>query len=162
MANGMHHTRNSIKEKTRIELCLRLNQTLANLIDLYLQTKQAHWNIKGQGFMSMHKLLDEVAEAVENELDTVAERVTALGGTALGTLQTVGTGTQLRVYPTNIITIPEHLEHLTHNYAILGESVRNDIHETGELGEMATNDVYIELSRLLDKSLWLLEAEIQK
>ena len=162
MSAGMHHTQNGISEKKRIESVSYLNQTLANAIDLYMQTKQAHWNIKGHGFYPTHLLLDAVAEEIEEQIDIIAERATALGGTAYGTIQTVSKASQLRVYPTNITSVTEHLEHLTHNYAILGEFVRADIHKTAELGDHGTNDLYISLSRVLDHKLWLLESQIQK
>lgn len=162
MANGMHHTQNGMAEKKRIESAALLNRTLASVIDLYMQTKQAHWNIKGHGFIMLHKLLDEVAEEVEDQVDIIAERATALGGTAYGTLQAVSKATELREYPTNISSIAHHLEHLTHNFAILGEFTRKNICLTAELGDFGTNDLYITLSRLLDKTLWLLEADLQK
>ena len=162
MANGMHHTQNGMAEKKRIESCTTLNHTLANMIDLYMETKQAHWNIKGHGFIAIHKLLDEVAEEVEDHIDIIAERITALGGTAYATLQAVAKASKLREYPTNITTVTQHLEHLTHNFAILGEFVRGDICKTDEIGDYGTNDLYIALSRMLDHKLWLLEAQLQK
>lgn len=162
MANGMHHTQNGMAEKKRIESSAILNKTLASAIDLYLDTKQAHWNIKGYGFIATHKLLDEVAEEIEEHIDIIAERIAALGGTAYGTLQTVSKATGLREYPITIYSVTEHLEHLTHNVAILGELVRSDIHKTAELGDFGTNDLYISLSRMLDHNLWLLEGHLQK
>lgn len=162
MKPTMHATKNSIQEKTRIELVLTLNTTLASANDLYAQLKQAHWNIKGPNFIAVHKLLDEVAEGIEEEIDIIAERITSLGGTALGTIQATVHSTELRTYPTNIFTIPEHLEHLMHNIAILGELTRANITKTAELGDFVTNDMYITLSAILDKNLWLLEAHLQK
>jgi starvation-inducible DNA-binding protein len=47
-------------------------------------TKHAHWNVKGPSFIALHELFDQVAEHVEDHIDTIAERVTALGGTARG------------------------------------------------------------------------------
>ena len=162
MKNLLHHTRISIPEKNRIELIAMLNKSLASVTDLYAQLKQAHWNVKGPTFIALHKLFDEVAERVEDQVDEVAERITSLGGTALGTLQEAVKNTELRPYPVNIFTATEHLEHLTHNMAILGELVRKNIKRAEELGDMATNDLYIDIVRTLDKDLWFLEAQLQK
>lgn len=162
MKSLLHQTRMNIKEKERIELIGILNKTLASVADLYAQLKQAHWNVKGMEFISLHKLFDELAEEVEGQVDTVAERIEILGGTALGTLQEAVKNTGLRVYPVDIFAAKEHLEHLTHNFAILGELSRDNIDKTEELGDMCTSDLYIDLTRLLDKGLWFLEAHLQK
>lgn len=158
----MHETRISLPEKERIEITGMMNITLASLLDLYGQVKHAHWNVKGPEFISLHLLFDKIAEEVENEADTVAERITALGGTALGTIQEVAKNTKLRVYPTDIFAAKDHIEHLTHNFAILGELAREHIDATDELDDMGTNDVYIELVRMLDKNLWFIQAHVQK
>jgi starvation-inducible DNA-binding protein len=162
MKSTLHTTRMSLPEKVRIELIALLNKTLASTADLQMQMKHAHWNVKGMEFIALHKLFDELAEEVEEQVDVVAERITSLGGTALGTLQAAAAGTQLRVYPTDIFAARDHLEHLAHNFAILGEHARNGLKFTEELGDMATNDVYIDLARMLDKNLWFLEAHLQK
>ncbi|HJM68432.1 MAG TPA: DNA starvation/stationary phase protection protein Dps [Candidatus Babeliales bacterium] len=161
MNNLLHPTKISIPEKDRIELIAMLNKSLASVTDLYIQLKQAHWNVKGSNFIGLHVLLDEIAERVEAQVDDVAERVTSLGGTALGTLQETVKNTALPSYPIDIFTGKEHVEHLTHNMGLLGELVRKDIKKSEELGDMATNDLYVDLVRVLDKDLWFLEAHLQ-
>jgi starvation-inducible DNA-binding protein len=162
MKSILHHTRMSLPEKERIEIIGFLNKTLASTSDLYAQLKQAHWNVKGCEFIALHKLFDEIAEEIEEQVDIVAERITSLGGTALGTLQEAVKNTQLRLYPTDIFQAKDHIEHLTHNFAILGELSRTNIKTTEGLGDMGTSDLYIDLSRMLDKNLWFIEAHIQK
>lgn len=158
----MHHTHISIPEKNRIELVSLLNKSLASTTDLYMQLKQAHWNIKGLSFIAVHTLLDELAEQIEAQIDIIAERITALGGTALGTVQEIEQNTELRIYPTHIFSISEHLEHLIYNSAILSEFSRKNVAATQEIGDMVTNDIYIALVRLLEHQLWLLQAHLQK
>jgi starvation-inducible DNA-binding protein len=158
----LHTTRMSLPEKTRVEIITMLNKSLASAADLYAQCKQAHWNVKGPEFISLHKLFDEVAEQVEDQVDIIAERITSLGGTALGTLQEAAKNTQLRVYPTDIFAAKDHVEHLGHNFALLGELSRNNISACEEIGDMVTSDMYIALTALLDKNLWFIEAYMQK
>ena len=59
---------------------------VADLLDLYSQTKHAHWNVKGQDFIALHKLFDEINEAVEDYVDDIAERAVQLGGVVPGTM----------------------------------------------------------------------------
>ena len=162
MKSPLHDTRISIPEKARIELIHALNLSLASTADLYNQLKQAHWTVKGPYFIAVHQLFDTIAAGILEHTDVIAERVESLGGTALGTTQSIGQNTQLRVYPTDIVSEKDHINHLTHNVAILGELSRNNIKQAEELGDTATGDIYIDLARFLDKYLWFLEAHVQK
>lgn len=162
MKNILHATKMSLPKKERTQIIVLLNDTLASTSDLYAQLKQAHWNIKGEQFIALHLLFDTIAEEVEGQVDIVAERITSLGGTAFGTLQQAAKNTQLRLYPIDIFSAKDHLTHLTHNFAILGELSRDNIEETEKLGDFATSDLYIALTRMLDKNLWFLEAHLQK
>ena len=64
-----------------------LQKHLGTAIDITYQTKQAHWNVKGMNFIAVHKLFDELHETTEDFVDNIAERLTALGGQAHGTVQ---------------------------------------------------------------------------
>jgi len=162
MKKLMHATKMSLPEKVRIESITLLNKSLASGSDMYAQLKQAHWNIKGMNFIALHKLLDEIAADVQEHVDVIAERITAMGGTALGTLQQAVKNTNLFTYPVDIFAAKDHLEHLTVNMAAFGEESRNNIKNTDKIGDMVTNDLYIDLTRMLDKNLWFLEAHLQK
>ena len=60
-----HKTNNRLPEKIRAKMIDLLNQELADVLDLGLQAKQAHWNVKGLHFIGLHELFDKVAEEVE-------------------------------------------------------------------------------------------------
>lgn len=161
-SNLLHNTKISIPEKQRVELIAMLNLTMASMADLYLQLKNAHWNVKGMQFIALHQLFDELAEKTEPQVDDLAERVTALGGTALGDLKSIVSGSQLKAYPVGLCEAKLVVEHLAHNFAILGEHARNNISAAEQYGDIATGDIYIGLARFLDKNLWFLEAHLQK
>src|SRR6201986_4151650 len=93
------HTSNDLNEKTRHAMIDLLNQQLADALDFGLQAKQAHWNVKGPHFIGLHELFDKVAEEFEEFTDGIAERAVELGGTALGTLQSVSKQSRLASYP---------------------------------------------------------------
>lgn len=161
MKQIFHKTSIDISKKNREHLVGMLNDTLAGAADLYLQLKQAHWNIKGESFIGVHKLLDEIAEQVEGQVDVVAERATALGGTALGTLEMVKKNSILNKYPVNIFSIDDHIRHLAANIAILSKHVRKNIKLAEKYSDYGTSDMYIDFVRELDKNLWFLEAHLQ-
>lgn len=157
----MHATKNDLPAERRAALAQVLNDRLADLIDLQLQAKQAHWNVKGPNFIALHKLFDDVAEEVEGYVDEVAERVMALGGTAEGTLAAVARRTQLLAYPLNIASGREHVEAFGSALATVGKVVRAAIDRAAELGDADTADLFTGVSRGLDKSLWFVEAHLQ-
>ena len=72
----MYKTKNDLALEKREPLIALLNQQLADTFDLYSQTKQAHWNVKGAQFFQLHELFDKLASQVLDYVDTIAERVT--------------------------------------------------------------------------------------
>jgi starvation-inducible DNA-binding protein len=138
-----------------------LNARLADSIDLALLTKQAHWNIKGPQFIALHEMIDGFRTEIDEHVDTMAERVVQLGGTALGTTQTVAKGTTLKPYPTDIYTSKDHLHALIDRYGKVAHAVRAAIDETDDAGDADTADLFTAYSRALDKALWFLEAHVQ-
>lgn len=101
MKTELHPTQNDLREKTRRAMVELLNQHLADVLDLGLQAKQAHWNVKGPNFIGLHELFDKVAEELEEFTDDIAERAVELGGVALGTVQVVSKHSRLKAYPVN-------------------------------------------------------------
>src|SRR5258706_15973047 len=99
MKMKLHETKNDLRAKTRRAMIDLLNQELADVLDLKLQAKQAHWNVKGPHFIGLHELFDKVAEQLEEFTDDIAERAVELGGVALGTVQVVSKNSRLPAYP---------------------------------------------------------------
>jgi len=139
-----------------------LNARLADSIDLALLTKQAHWNIKGPQFIALHEMIDGFRTELDGHVDTIAERVIQLGGTALGTTQTVAKATTLPPYPTDIYTSKAHLTALIERYGKVASTVRAAIDETDNAGDADTADLFTAYSRTLDKALWFFEAHVQE
>jgi starvation-inducible DNA-binding protein len=157
----MHVTRIDLPEKSRRKIAYTLNQRLADAIDLQTQAKNAHWNVKGPNFIALHELFDDVAENIEEHIDTIAERITALGGTAEGGLASVAKRTSLEPYPADIVEGPAHVDALATALADFGKRIRKAIDEAGKLEDADTADLYTEVSRDVDKYLWFLEAHLQ-
>ena len=157
-----HPTKNNLKSNTKSVAIELLNARVADCIDLALLTKQAHWNLKGRQFIAVHEMLDGFRTQVDDFVDTMAERVAQLGGTALGTTQSVAKATTLPAYPVDIYTIPDHLHALIDRYGKAANNVRESIDQAAEAGDADTTDIFTEVSRGLDKNLWFLEAHVQE
>ncbi len=156
----LYPTRIDIAAEIRTQVVEILNQTLAATLDLKTQAKQAHWNVKGMDFYQLHELFDQLAGELEEFVDLVAERVTALAGTALGTARIAADNSILPEYPLDAVDGKEHISALAERFAIYGEHLRSGIEQTDKLGDADTADLYTEISRAIDKRLWFLEAHL--
>jgi starvation-inducible DNA-binding protein len=157
----MFRTRNDLPETTRSKMVELLNARLADALDLQLQVKHAHWNVKGPCFIALHELFDQIAEAVEDYVDNLAERAVQLGGVAEGTLRLVSKRTSLPDWPAVATEGRSYLEALAQSLAAFGKSVRAAIHQAGEQNDLDTADLFTEISRGVDKWLWFVEAHLQ-
>jgi starvation-inducible DNA-binding protein len=157
----MHETKNDLPKATRESVVRLLNHHLAAAIDLMSQAKQAHWNVKGPSFIALHELFDKVADAVEDQVDEIAERITSLGGTAEGTVQVVGQRSKLRPYPLTISAGRDHVAALSSALAEFGKGARAAIDDADGLGDADTADLFTQVSREIDKQLRFVEAHVQ-
>src|SRR5262249_42480070 len=138
-----------------------LNQQLADALDLGLQTKQAHWNVKGPHFIGLHELFDKIAEEVEGYIDEIAERGVEMGGIALGTVQVISKKSRLPAYPLDIASGRQHVAALASALAAFGATTRSAIDTANKAGDADTADLFTEVSRGIDKWLWMVEAHLQ-
>lgn len=158
---SMHKTKIDIKKGDREKIIEILNARLADASDLKSQAKQAHWNVKGMNFIALHELFDQVATEAEAYTDLIAERITTLGGTALGTVRIAAANSSLSEYPLEIVDGADHVDALSSALADFGKKVRQNIDDMDEIGDKDTADIFTEVSRGIDKSLWFVEAHIQ-
>jgi len=158
---GLVATRHDLPATAREKMVQLLNEQLADTFDLFSQTKQAHWNVKGAEFYQLHELYDELAEQLIAHVDTIAERATALGGVANATVRMAAAATRLDEFADRPVGSLESIRMLAERYAALAQSTREAIDQAEEAGDMDTSDLFIDVSRDLDKALWFLEAHIQ-
>jgi len=83
----MLNTRTNLKYSAVQNVSSSLNSLLADMIALYIKTKNFHWHVSGPHFRDYHLLLDDQAGQILASTDVIAERVRKLGET---TLRSVG------------------------------------------------------------------------
>lgn len=151
-------TQNDLPKSTREKIIKLCGERLADLMDLFSQAKQAHWNVKGPSFIALHELFDQVAGDVGGYVDDVAERIVQLGGIAAGTVRDAAKASSLPAYPHDILDGLAHVKALSAAIAASGKEVRAAISISDEIGDQDTADLFTGISRGLDKSLWFVEA----
>lgn len=151
-----------LTEDTRSKMIDLLNARLSDTIALTLAVKQAHWNLKGRGFIGVHELLDEVATHLRDAGDMMAERAVILGGLAQGTLETVSNGSNVEPYPTDIVDVQDHVVALTERFMAYGSKLRDAIDQADDVDDDDTEDLFTEVSRIVDKDAWFIGANVER
>lgn len=155
------HFVEGLHQDSRAQVVDLLNANLADTIDLTLAVKQAHWNLKGRGFIGVHELLDDVADRLRDNADKMAERAVILGGTAKGTVEVVADRATLDAYPLDAQDIAEHVAHLKSRLMQLGGSVRQAAEVAEKAGDADSADLFTEVSRTVDKDAWFVGANAE-
>lgn len=156
----MRPTHNTLSENIRAQSVELLNKHLAAAIDLHGQMKQAHWNVRGPGFIAIHELFDKVSEEIEGYSDLLAEHAGGMGGTAHGTIQVAAARSFLVPYTLGIADQLQHVFAVSGSLAAFGQSVRAAIGEASAAGDPDTADLFTDISRGIDRQLWLVESHI--
>ena len=154
----MHPTHNTLSQNIRAQSIELLNKHLAAAIDLHAQVKQAHWNVRGPGFIAVHELFDKVSTEVENYSDQLAERAGGLGGVAQGGVQLAAERSFLVPYTVGVADTQEHIFAVSGTLAAFGQSVRESIDLAAGFGDADTADLFTEISRGIDQQLWFVES----
>jgi starvation-inducible DNA-binding protein len=137
-------------DKKRAKMVALLQARLSDAIDLMLIAKQAHWNVKGPHFMSLHKTFDELHAAVEGQVDELAERLVALGGIARGTVRMVAEDSTLAPYPGGIVEGAAHIDAVATALADFGGKLRAAIDEADDADDDVTQDLFTGMTAEID------------
>lgn len=157
----LRKTRNNLPDDVKRRMAEILNKHVVDLTDLLIQTKVAHWNVRGPHFIAYHELFDELAGHLFELTDTLAERVTALGGIAGAPVQTIAAQTSLPVWALETTKDSSVMSALVDRWAVVANSAREAVVTTAD-EDPDTSDLFTEVSRQLDKDLWFLEAHLSE
>ena len=157
----MHNTHIDIALDKRQQIIAILNARLADVVDLGIQAKLAHWNVRGMHFIGLHELFDKVAETANENADEIAERIGQLGGVVVGNVQEVAKNTSLGVFSSDLSKDKDIVGAMTQALATVANNARKAIDQTADLGDQGTSDLLTDVVRDTDKHLWFVEAHLQ-
>jgi starvation-inducible DNA-binding protein len=157
----LRKTRHPLDKQSREKSVALLNDFLVLAIDLRLQVKQAHWNVRGPNFISLHELFDRLAGELDESTDELAERITALGGRALGTADRIARKTDLDHLPGKATWGADLLALLADRYAAVADCAGLAIERAQKVDDEVTADLFIKTAHGLDRALWFLEATLE-
>lgn len=157
----LHPTHNPLPAAQRAKLVELLNSRLASAIDLQLQAKTAHWNVKGPSFQALHLLFDQVYTVTTETVDQIAERAVQLGGEARGQLAGIAKNSKLKAYPAGLTDGTDHVDALGHALGAFALQAREAIEISEEIGDPACADLFTAITQDIEKQLWMVEAHRQ-
>ncbi len=156
----MFLTPSHLPESARAKIVTALNACVLDGVDLYTQTKVAHWNVRGPLFVQIHELLDEIAGHVAGNVDDLAERAVTLGGRATGSARAVAQGSKLE-------EIPHEVRRDLELARLIAERAEGFLHGLRAAREIAdehhdkdTDDLLTGVIRGLEKDVWFLRATL--
>jgi len=145
---------------TNADVAALLNQSLAELLALKLNAKQAHWNVKGATFIALHELFDRVAAEVDGFADTIAERAVQIGSLAEGSLAHVNKRAAHANHP-QTTDAEIHVKALSEQLEATANSLRDAIDTSADLGDAVTADTFTHVTSGLDKLRWFVSSHIE-
>jgi starvation-inducible DNA-binding protein len=138
-----------------------LQAVLADLIELHLQGKQAHWNIVGTNFRDLHLQLDEIVDAARQFADDTAERMRALHALPDGRSSTVAKSTSLAEFPGGLISTKDAIERIVAALEAAVGTMRK-VHDEVDEEDPTTADLLHEIIAKLEQYAWMVNAETMK
>ncbi|QKZ14208.1 Dps family protein [Spirosoma sp. KUDC1026] len=134
-----------------------LNAFLADLHVLYIKTRKFHWDVAGPSFKEYHEFFEEQYNALEEEIDLVAERVRQLGGRPVATMKDFLAEASLEEDHDGHIDTPEMFKRLLADHEQIIRELREDVDTTDEkLNDAGTADFLTGLMEEHEKHAWML------
>lgn len=159
--NPRFSTSISVDENVRIQLIDLMNSHIATLSDLFGQTKQAHWNVRGTDFQQFHELFDDMAGILNDYADVLAERIGAFGGYAVGTVREAAVNSMIPDFPYDVAYDLDMVEVVASQWSKYSDILIQTINKCDELRDFVTQDIFIDISKNVDKYVWFLESHMQ-
>jgi starvation-inducible DNA-binding protein len=144
-------------EKTK----LALNQAVADLEKMVALVHQVHWYMRGPGFMKLHPKMDDLMDALNDTLDEMSERLNTIGGSPVSTLQEFDELSKIEMQPgTWDKSTEERIEELLTAYRYLSTMFQDGLNVSDDEGDDVTNGLFSDAKGDVEKTIWMLAAEI--
>jgi starvation-inducible DNA-binding protein len=155
-------TQIGIKPEDSVLIADSLNKLLSDEHVLYIKTRNAHWNVVGPDFASLHNFFEAQYDELDEIIDQVAERIRAIGHYTVGTMEDFLKLTQLnensRENNDSLSLIKDLLE--DHESVIIGlrENIKRFADEWFDAG---SSDFITGLMETHEKMAWMLRSHLQ-
>ncbi len=157
----VYQTRIALSDEQKKNVVEVMQARLAEALDMYSQAKFAHWNVKGINFYQLHLVFDSVAETIFPQIDSIAERLTQLGGVANGTVRQAASASMIPEYDTSLTAGMDHVKALADALGCYCEALRSASDKIDEIGDEPTSDFFKQLVVEAEEQLYFLESHLE-
>lgn len=138
-----------------------LKQALADTYALYLKTQNYHWNITGLHFKPLHLMLEEQYTELALAVDTIAERIRALGDKAPASFSKYAAMTEIKEGDENA-SAEAMLEDLLESHNQVVSVLKRVDAAAAENTDAGTSNMIDERIESHQKIMWMLRATLNK
>jgi len=149
-----------IHESSAQTVAATLSKLLADEVVLYMKTRNAHWNVTGVDFHAKHKFFEEQYEALDEIMDSVAERIRSIGHFAPATLKTYLELTHLTEANRADNNSVGHIKELLADHENIIMFIRENVNPFAELKDFGSSDFITGLMETHEKMAWMLRAHL--
>jgi starvation-inducible DNA-binding protein len=151
-----------ITEENKQAVSVQLAKLLADEFVLYTKTRNAHWNIEGPDFHSMHLFFESQFDQLDEIMDSVAERIRSIGHYAPGTLKSFLSLTHLTEYAENKNDSAGYIKELLGDHETIIEFIRGNVNPfASDFQDAGTSDFITGLMEDHEKMAWMLRAHLK-
>ncbi len=133
-----------------------LNALLADVLALYVKTKNFHWHMSGPHFRDYHLLLDEHADQIFAMGDDLAERVRKIGGTTIRSIGHIARLQRLKDNDADYVDPQDMLAELRDDNQTLLASMREAHDLCDEEKDVATTSLLENWIDQTERRIWFL------
>ncbi|GGR03166.1 Dps family protein [Deinococcus ruber] len=137
-----------------------LQNTLTELQALQLQTKQAHWNVSGTLWYTLHGLLQEHYEGISADADMAAERMLAVGASSDGRAITIVASSRLPEIPGGFLDDSQVIQFFIYQYETVGQRIHQRINDVEKV-DPSTANLLQGIETNIEKYQWQFRAFLQ-
>jgi starvation-inducible DNA-binding protein len=157
------NTNIGITDANRQQVTNQLAKLLADEYVLYTKTRNAHWNVEGPDFHSMHVFFESQYEELDEIMDSVAERIRSLGHYAPATLKSFLSLTHLTEYSERNNDSMGFMKELLEDHESIIEFLRGNVDAfASTYKDVGTSDFITGLLETHEKMAWMLRAHYRK
>lgn len=138
-----------------------LNKQLANWIVLNMKLHHYHWYVKGADFFALHEKFEELYDEAAGHIDDIAERLLAVGGKPISSLQESLATSSLKEAAGGE-SAEEMVAAVAHDFALMMDELKQGIAVFSEQGDVSSEDLLIGIYSSIEKHKWMLDAYLGK
>jgi starvation-inducible DNA-binding protein len=146
-----------MEKKGRTKVAEGLSRFLSDSYLLYLKTQNFHWNVEGKEFASLHLLFEDQYKDLSTAVDTIAERIRALGMPAPGSFKEFSALSSIKE-ATDLPASDEMIRLLMQDNETASNIARELEEEADKYDDEVTKDMLITRMQKHDKNAWMLRS----